>query len=126
MKCKFCDGDCRKAGRQKNGSQKLYCKACGKYQQAIYQNNAFKKDVQVMIPQLVRESVSIRGIARLLKIAVRMVINGIRRVAKAIVKPPVLVQRSLRIWYKIRLVRDTTSAHYTRRFTRCRMAYIKK
>ena len=47
-----------------------------------------------MIPQLVRESVSIRGIARILKVAVRTVINGIRRVARAIVKPPVIMNQA--------------------------------
>ena len=94
MKCKFCDSDCRKAGRQKNGAQKLCCKACGKYQQLSYRNNACKKEVQVMIPQLVCESVSIRGIARVLKIAARTVVNGIRRIARGIKKPPIIMNQA--------------------------------
>src|ERR1700755_2426340 len=87
MKCKFCDGSCRKSGRQKNGAQKLRCKACGKYQQTSYRNNACKKEVQVMIPQLVCERVSVRGIARVLKIAAKTVLNDIRRRARDTVKP---------------------------------------
>jgi len=94
MKCKFCDGNCRKAGTQKNGAQKLYCKACGKYQQASYRSNAYKKEVLLMLPQLVCESVSIRGIARVLKIAANTVISGIRRIARNIVKPPIAMNQA--------------------------------
>jgi IS1 family transposase len=48
----------------------------------------------VMIPQLVCESVSIRGIARVLKIAVRTVVNGIRKIARGIVKPPIIMNQA--------------------------------
>jgi insertion element IS1 protein InsB len=48
----------------------------------------------VMIPQLVRESVSIRGIARVLKIAVRTVVNGIRTIARGITKPPIVMNQA--------------------------------
>jgi len=33
MTCKFCNHACQKAGKQKNGAYKFYCKLCGKYQQ---------------------------------------------------------------------------------------------
>jgi len=42
-----------------------------------------------MIPKLVCESVSIRGIARILKIALTTVIRKIKWIAEKIVKPPI-------------------------------------
>jgi len=35
MECQFCKGECQKAGRQKNGTQKHYCKRDKKYQQVM-------------------------------------------------------------------------------------------
>ena len=95
MNCKFCQCKCQKAGRQKNGSQKLYCKPCGKYQQAEYKNNAYKEEVRQMIPQLVRESVSIRGMARVLKISVNTVLIRIHRTANHIHKPPIAMYQAV-------------------------------
>ncbi|HSC39212.1 MAG TPA: IS1 family transposase, partial [Chitinophagaceae bacterium] len=88
-------GKCQKAGRQKNGAQKLYCKPCGKYQQAEYRNNAYKEEVRQMIPQLVRESVSVRGMARVLKIAVNTVLIRIHKTAKHIHKPPIAMHQAV-------------------------------
>lgn len=62
MKCKFCNHACQKAGKQKNGTQKYYCKACKKYQQEEYKYAACNKGVELMISNLVYESVGIRGI----------------------------------------------------------------
>ena len=67
MECNFCRDKCQKAGKQKNGAQKYYCKKCKKYQQGIYKYAAYNKEVVAMITRLVCESVSIRGIARILK-----------------------------------------------------------
>jgi insertion element IS1 protein InsB len=87
MKCKFCDGKCQLAGRQKNGTQKLHCKTCKKYQQLNYQYLACRPEVTKLIPVLVCESVSIRGISRVLKIGTTTVIRKIRSIAKSIPKP---------------------------------------
>lgn len=91
MECKFCKGKCQKAGRQKNGVQKLYCKACGKYQQSNYKYLAYKTSTTDMIPILVCESVSIRGIGRILRIGLATVIKRIKAFADSIQKPPVPV-----------------------------------
>jgi len=50
VSCKFCEGKCQKAGRPKNGQQKLYCKACKKYQQARYKYMAYKPEIVALIP----------------------------------------------------------------------------
>ena len=87
MECKVCRSKCCKAGRQKNGRQRYYCKDCGKYQQADYKYSAYKSDVTKLIPVLVCESVSVRGISRILKIGLATVIRKIKAVAKNISKP---------------------------------------
>ncbi len=46
-----------------------------------------------MIPRLVCNSVGIRGIARVLKIAVNTVVKQIKRVAEQITKPPIPLNR---------------------------------
>jgi transposase-like protein len=89
MTCKFCDHSCQKAGRQKNGVQKFYCVRCGKYQQSVYRNKAWDKRMGPMITSLLCESVSVRGIARVLKIAVGTVQADIKRIGKATAKPPI-------------------------------------
>ncbi len=94
MTCKFCGGKCQKAGRQKNGAQKLYCAECKKYQQADYSYKAYTKGVNRMICTLVCESVSIRGIARILKISISTVIGRIRQIARQIGKPAIVLNQS--------------------------------
>ncbi len=89
MNCKNCNGKCQKWGRQKNGQQRYYCRLCKRSQQQTYSYLACREEVECMIPKLVCESVSIRGIARLLNISLTTVARKIKRVAAAIVKPPV-------------------------------------
>ena len=89
MECKYCKGNCRKAGHQKNGTQKMYCTSCRKYQQAGYRYNAARGRLNKMIAVLVCESVSIRGIARVLEISTGTVISKIKSIALSIEKPPI-------------------------------------
>lgn len=93
MECKFCGHTCQKAGMQKNGAQKYYCKLCQKYQQSLYKYAACKNGVREIISSLVCESVSIRGIARILKISVVTVCSKIRRIAGSIKKPAIALRR---------------------------------
>lgn len=93
MNCNYCRERCQKAGRQKNGAQKLYCKVCKKYQQNSYQYQACKIEVVAMIPKLVCESVSIRGIARILKLSLATVIGKVKLMAASIKKPAIPLNR---------------------------------
>jgi IS1 family transposase/transposase-like protein len=94
MKCNFCKGNCTKAGRQKSGQQRYCCKSCKKYQQADYKYAAYKKEVIELIPVLVCESVSIRGISRVLKIGLRTVVRKIKSIANVVSKPVIPLDRS--------------------------------
>ncbi|HMH20158.1 MAG TPA: hypothetical protein VK563_00210 [Puia sp.] len=101
MTCQYCNQICQKAGKQKNGAQKLYCKPCEKYQQAVYRKNACKAKINPVIAQLVCESIGIRGIARILKIAANTVLNRIRTIADSIPKPN---HNKMRIMFRIYLI----------------------
>jgi insertion element IS1 protein InsB len=89
MQCQYCNKNCHKAGRQKNGAQKLFCRVCGKYQQDNYRNKAYEQKTDGMISELVGESAGIRGISRILKIAANTVVKRIERIAAKITKPPI-------------------------------------
>jgi IS1 family transposase len=89
MECKFCKEECQRAGRQRNGTQKLYCRSCKKYQQQEYKYAACDSKIDQQIATLVCESVSIRGIARILKIALATVIKKIKLIAAKVIKPPI-------------------------------------
>src|ERR1700677_2824430 len=89
MTCKFCDHSCQKAGKQKNGAQKFYCRLCKKYQQSVYRNKAWDKGTKPLICKLICECVSVRGIARVLKIAINTVQAGIRQAGKDTAKAPI-------------------------------------
>jgi insertion element IS1 protein InsB len=87
MSCQYCNENCRKAGRQRNGAQKLYCKACQKYQQATYHKRAYKAGINTQIRILLCESVGIRGISRILNIAIGTVLRRIKLIAANITRP---------------------------------------
>jgi transposase-like protein len=95
VKCKFCDYPCQKAGRQKNGAQKLYCKGCNKYQQSVYRNKACLRETKQLISTLICESVSIWGIARILKISTNTVQAHLSWVGKQISKPPIALNQAI-------------------------------
>lgn len=87
MSCQYCKGRCRKAGRQKNAAQRLYCAMCKKHQQVRYQKQAYQPRINGEICKLLREGVGIREIGRILRIAAGMVLRRIRKVAREMVKP---------------------------------------
>ena len=87
MECNYCNRRCWRAGRQKKGIQRFYCATCKKYQQFYYQYKACAASTSCRIKALVRESVGVRGIARILGIARQTVFNKIRLIAEAIGRP---------------------------------------
>jgi len=89
MDCKYCSQQCRRSGRQKNGSQRYFCRRCVKYQQKEYIYKACGATINTTIQLLVCESVGIRGIGRVLQIAANTVLNRIKAIATNISKPPV-------------------------------------
>ena len=81
MKCRSCKLTCQKAGRQKNGTQKFYCRHCCKYQQAEYIYQAYQENTDQMIRALLCEGVGIRGIGRILQLCTNTVLLKIKRLA---------------------------------------------
>jgi len=81
------------AGKQANGNQRYHCRSCRKYQQKTYSYKACCPGVIGMIPKLVCNSVSIRGMARVLEISVTTVMEMIKRISASIEKPPVPMKR---------------------------------
>jgi transposase-like protein len=94
MDCKNCNKPCIKWGRQKSGCQRWYCKGCKGTQQAVYKNNGCNNGIDRQISVLVCESVGIRSIGRILKIATGTVLRKILQAAAAITKPPVPLNRA--------------------------------
>src|ERR1700743_1171730 len=94
MNCQYCNRTCQKAGRQRNGAQKLYCNICQKSQQQAYQYRACQGSINDTITSLVCESVCIRGIARVLRIANNTVLSRIKAIADKISKPAFLRDQS--------------------------------
>ena len=119
MNCKFCKQHCQKAGRQKDGSQKLYCKACKKYQQQQYQYVACTTGICEKIKTLVCESVSIRGIARILKIALATVIRKIKWLASMIKKPAIPLQCNILELDEMRTFVKKKENHYWIAYALC-------
>jgi len=87
MECKYCGQDCRRSGRQRNGTQRYCCKGCLKYQQENYRYRACNRMTDNYIRSLSCESVGIRGIARVLGVAKGTVANRIQLLAKGIKRP---------------------------------------
>jgi insertion element IS1 protein InsB len=87
MDCKYCKEPCVKAGFQKNGIQKFYCKTCKKYQQAVYTSEAYHPQSNHRIVVLLREGIGLRGMARVLRISLKTIISRIKQIAKKLKKP---------------------------------------
>jgi insertion element IS1 protein InsB len=93
IECKYCNANCCKAGRQASGLQRYFCKGCKKYQQKEYSYTACKTGIITMVPRLVCNGVGIRGIARVLAIAVNTTVRLIKKIANSITKPPIPLNR---------------------------------
>jgi insertion element IS1 protein InsB len=87
MDCKYCQQKCWRSGRQKNGVPRYFCRICRKYQQSQYRYKACVASVDGQIRLLIRESVGIRGITRILCISKGTVLARIKKVAARIKQP---------------------------------------
>lgn len=97
MACTYCNGPCIKKGLQKNGSQKLFCKKCFKWQQEHYINRACHTETNLKITTLVKEGCGIRSIGRILKISPTTAIVRIKQIAKNIKRPHTLNNKTYEV-----------------------------
>src|SRR6201996_7122370 len=87
MRCKNCNENCWRSGRQKNGVQRYYCKVCKIYQQAGYRYRACERSINDMVTSLNNEGVGVMGISRILKIASGTVTRRIKALGAEVEKP---------------------------------------
>jgi len=87
MECKYCKAKTIKAGKQKSGIQKWFCKPCSKYQQADYCYNACNPTINKQITNQLVEGSGIRSISRLLNISPTTVLSRILSISQAIKRP---------------------------------------
>lgn len=82
MECRYCNSHCVKAGRNRIGMQRYYCRACKRCQQAVYVYKAYHRDTNRRVVSLLVEGMGIRSISRVLKISAATVISRIRFIGK--------------------------------------------
>ncbi len=104
LECLLCNGNCIKHGKTKESEQRYKCKLCGKTFMKNYINKAYIV-ANKSITALLKEGCGMRSIARLLQISCTTVLKRILRIAKAIAKPVVLLNKmyevdELRTYYK--------------------------
>lgn len=92
MNCNYCQKNCIKKGKQKNGTQKFFCCSCKKYQQMNYQRQAFRPDIDKQIITLVKESCGIRSISRILNISPTTVISRTLKISAGLKRPYPIVK----------------------------------
>lgn len=86
MKCNYCSKPCIRRG-VRNGVQQYFCTACRKYQRQDYKRPAISSRQQQILVRLNNESVGIRSIARLLRMAASSVVKYINMISHEIIKP---------------------------------------
>jgi insertion element IS1 protein InsB len=85
MKCRYCSESCIKKGKTCN-HQRYKCTACRKYQQETYTYHSHLiKDYEIV--NLIKESVGVRGIGRLLQISNSTVIRRILKIGRSVKRP---------------------------------------
>ena len=97
MKCTYCRNNCIKKGKQKNGIQKFYCKACKKYQQKQYSYLAYEPNTNNRIVILIKEGCGIRSLSRILNISPTTVLKRILSISKSIQKPPITLGKTYEV-----------------------------
>lgn len=73
MNCNYCKSECKKDGKQKDGTQKYRCKSCLKYQQCHYKYQAKVLLKRSLIAKLIVRNTGFRGIATALGISLNTV-----------------------------------------------------
>lgn len=83
-----------KKGFQRNGSQKYYCKCCGKYQLKNYKKKAYRTTLNQDLISLLKEGCGTRSISRLLNISTQTVTKRILDIGAGIVRPSISYERT--------------------------------
>lgn len=95
MECQYCQSACIKYGKQKDGTQRYYCKHCQKTQQSIYQYKACIEEVKSIFIKCLKNNVSLSGIRRITGISITTQLKYIRKVGKSIIPEPIYRQNDV-------------------------------
>jgi IS1 family transposase len=87
MKCKKCNSKNYIKKGLRDNKQRFYCKNCQRYFQSEYNYRAYKSDINELIVSLLKESCSVRGISRVLKISKDTVLPRMLKISKQIKIP---------------------------------------
>ena len=87
MKCVKCNSENYIKKGFQNNKQRFYCKDCATYFQSEYNYQAYKSDTNDFIISLLKESCSVRGISRILKISKDTVLSRMLKISKEIKVP---------------------------------------
>ncbi|QMU65725.1 MAG: IS1 family transposase [Flavobacteriaceae bacterium] len=87
MNCTNCDSSNSIKKGLRNNRQRFYCKDCKNYFQEKYIYNAYKSDTNDFIISLLKESCSVRGISRILKISKDTVQSRMLKISRKIRAP---------------------------------------
>lgn len=85
--CKYCNGKCVKAGKERSGKQRFKCTSCCRRQVAYYDNHAYNDNTDENIIALTKEGAGISSSARLLNISPTTLLSRIRKIADKICEP---------------------------------------
>lgn len=119
--CPECKGSSVRNGKSKSGIQRYKCKICPRRFQAMHQYQAYLKDTDKWVRNLLVEGNGVRSISRLLKIAPATVIKRILTLGRRVNQPQISVgkvyeldemctyvgNKENRIWIVYALRRDT-------------------
>lgn len=84
MNCTKCNSSNSIKKGLRNQKQRFYCKDCKSYFQSSYNYQAYKSDTNNFIISLLKESCSVRGISRILKISKDTVQSRMLKISKDI------------------------------------------
>lgn len=84
MECQYCGHRCIKHGKQPGGTQRYYCKQCGKTQQKLYVYKGCCENVRDQFIKEVKIGTGISGISYVLGISKTTVIRWIRKQGRSI------------------------------------------
>lgn len=113
MGCRFCDNEnIIKSGKVRN-KQRYHCKSCGKYYINELSIRGYNNQIKLQAIELVTEGVSFRGIARLLKVSLSIVLKWFRN--KASIIKQIVNNRSIEEIKEVDVVEIDEMWHYTKK-----------
>ena len=96
--CKKCKSNqIIKSGKTSNNKQRFFCKSCSYRFIDNYTYKAYQQNINDSIIALTKESVSIRGTARLLGISPTTLLSRIINISRNIVQPPIAIGKIFQV-----------------------------